>query len=516
MILIALIIFFSSYAEAIDGNSCDARSPVHYFSNSMEDIIKSYESLTFKTDPKKFCDNGMLRRFLEANTKNKDEIANMSDAQVIQKANELANKDGGGGGFMSLPIQKYAEEVVKGGILLVNNNGVFSNFDSNKKTLNQIIDEAQITINSDPCIHPKHDGANLKLFVDKSGVKPYDDNFIISAAEKMGPTVLCAELVSILKSTSCGRSFNNVVDSLKQRGSPPLTSMPKLLDSIVNSGKFDSGLKVAANKLIAKIKNPNQIQSDIFTDLKESFIQSGSNPSDAEDMAFKTLGMIGTAGAALNIRLNKIEFQGNRWPTVTALSTISALIPLLDFYSSKNGGKIYSFPNNVEVKCNTSKSYHFWMAAYLARVEVQSGQAPEIAAAAAFSSSKIYHVVGNLTNRWGAGAFFSHRPFSPATNIVRADLSYASAGAIFGAGAQQGIDIDEGITMLMNKSSILQRLTKEEILNEVKPTNFFGYGRFKKIFAPNEVFQSQIANKTFKKIEKFDQLRPDEKLSICK
>lgn len=509
-----IFLIFLAPLLAIANNYCDTRQPVHYFSSSMEDILRNYESLTFSKDPKAYCDANMLRRYLEANTKNKDDIAILSDDQVIKKATELATKEGGGG-FVSLPIQKFVEDVAKEGILLVNNNGVFSSLTSSKKSLNQILEEAQVTINSDPCFHPKHDGANLKRMIEEKGVKLYDDNFVISTAEKLGPTYLCSELVSIFKSASCGSSFNNIVDNLKQRGSPPLTSMPNLLDKLVNSGKYDKGLKIMANKLLNKIKNPGEINSDLFSELKESFVQSGVNSMEAENMAFETMGMIATAGPALNIRLNKIEFQGNRWPTVTALTTISALTPLLDYHSSKNGRNIYSFPKGINVKCNTSKSYHFWMTAYLSRMEVQKGKTPELAAAAAFSSSKIYHVVGNLTNRSGAGAFFSHRPFSPATNIVRADLSYASAGAIFGAGAKEGINIDEGVSTLMLNSKILPKLRKEEILDEVKPTNFFGYGRFKKIFAPNEVFKSQISNKTFKKIEIPYQSLSNDRIPVC-
>ena len=55
---------------------------------------------------------------------------------------------------------------------------------------------------------------------------------------------------------------------------------------------------------------------------------------------------------------------------------------------------------------------------------------------------------------------------------------------------------------MLNKSSILPRQTREEIINEVKTINLFGYNRFKKIFAPNEVIQLHMKNQTFNNIEK--------------
>lgn len=62
----------------------------------MEDILRNHEALTFRKDPKAYCDSSMLRRYLEANTKNRDEIENLSDEQVFKRASELASKEGWG------------------------------------------------------------------------------------------------------------------------------------------------------------------------------------------------------------------------------------------------------------------------------------------------------------------------------------------------------------------------------------------------------------------------------------
>ncbi|MEK6773676.1 MAG: hypothetical protein AABY64_07030 [Bdellovibrionota bacterium] len=46
----------------------------------------------------------------------------------------------------------------------------------------------------------------------------------------------------------------------------------------------------------------------------------------------------------------------------------------------------------------------------------------------------------------------------------------------------------------------LPRLSKEQAQDEVSPTRFFCYNRFKKIYAPNKVFESQSSNRNFKKV----------------
>jgi hypothetical protein len=83
-----IFLIFLAPLLAIANNYCETRQPVHYFSSSMEDILRNYESLTFSKDPKAYCDANMLRRYLEANTKNKDDIAILSDDQVIKKEEE--------------------------------------------------------------------------------------------------------------------------------------------------------------------------------------------------------------------------------------------------------------------------------------------------------------------------------------------------------------------------------------------------------------------------------------------
>ena len=150
---------------------------------------------------------------------------------------------------------------------------------------------------------------------------------------------------------------------------------------------------------------------------------------------------------------------------------------------------MYSLPPGVTATCDTSKSYHFWMNAYLSRDSVLAGHSPQGAAAAAYSLSKLYPIFGNLTNR-SMGAIFKHPTFSPATQIVRADLAYATAGALYGANIKGAINIDQGISTLIDNSRIVSGLGLDQLRETVNMSNFYGYSRFGTMFSPNSFYNS--------------------------
>ena len=503
--MIFTIIFMAiQLSQADQEDSC--RLPLAKYIASIQEIEKVNEIQKLEKDPRLFCDNNMLRRHLNASSKKFDSnIVSDSDLlEIVEKQYEEEEKGGLDRGFLALPFKKKAELMGKSHILLPNDFGfVGSDSQLEKLSLMQTLEETEKTINENPCKLPDHSGTDLDEIKRNRGVLPLEESTITSMGKTAGTLYTCGELVSLTHINSCKNSMQKIINRVAQRGgarTPPLTSMPELLDKVINSGQFDKGLKIAAKKIIHKVKNPEKIESDIFTDLKSSFKEAGYSDSISEQLSFETLGLISTAGPALNIRLNKIAFKKDRWPTVTALTAIASLLPALDFHSAKKG-KPYSFPPGVKANCNTSKSYHFWQTAYQSRKELMEGASPESASAAAFNVSKLYHVTGNLTNRAGASTLFLHPSISPVSNIVRADLSYASAGALYGAGLQhdEPIDIDKGISELINSTPMLPKLSSKESESAVSPVKGFGYFRFKEQFKPDVVYRAHSEGKEFKK-----------------
>jgi len=462
------------------------------------EILKTAQLTELEADPNKFCNKNMLLRYVEANPNSFDNTRAMSYEDIEASANSTLDQKSSGG-FVSIPILNDKQGVATAGILYDKDSNFWS---TKKKSFSEVLAGAEMIINSDPCSFPKHKGQKITDVIRDKGLSPVYST-AMEAAKTVAPVAVCAELVAIKNSFGCAGAFNRMADSMIQKGNPPLTSMPELLNEVLNSKKYDKGLKIAANKIINMAQNPETISTDLFTELKNSFKESGYTDAISEKMTFDTLGMIATAGPALNIRINKLEFAGDRWPTVAALTSIASLAPYLDYHASKKGS-LYSFPPGITGQCDTSKSYHFWMAAYLARSEAAAGTSPDSAASAAYSAAKMYHVVGNLTNRGGAGRLLMHDTLSPVANIIRADLSYASAGALFGAGidTKTPINVDKGISVSISKSEDVWKLSLEEAINEIKPIRFFGYNKFKDKFAPNEIFKTQVYGKKFKPLTK--------------
>lgn len=501
LVLLSIFVAVCSQSLVAQSNSCVVPTASGALSAAAKEMLKRQQTSALIASPARFCDINMARRYLEANNKDPDSIALLSDKEVWDKAYSARMKENLGGGFVSLPFVEDKKGNFATGVFLPGD-GIMRV----ERTFDETLAQAEKVINSDMCIHESYSrgmGRNkIEDVIKDKGVKPLDDSKALALAEKVGPKILCSELTPT-KMFQCGEAFTNSAQKMLQKGSPPIMSMPEVFDKIVNSQRYDEGLKIMANKMLKNLKSPGQVRSDVFTDMKESFRQAGYSAEQAEDLAFDVMGFIATGGTALNVRVSKVVFAGDRWPTITALTTIAAAMPVLDFYTAKMGN-IYSFPAGVQGQCDTSKAYHFWMTAYLAREQVKEGIDPEAAAAGAFTVSKAYHVTGNLTNR-RQGALLAHRPYSPTTNIVRADLSYASAGAVFGAGAdlsKKSINVDKGIQDLLEDAEVLPKQNLEEIKSEMGVRGFFGYRRFHKIFSPNSAFNEFADERSYSKVSK--------------
>ncbi|MGZ3748422.1 MAG: hypothetical protein ACXVCD_13885 [Pseudobdellovibrionaceae bacterium] len=494
-----IFIFFLAYflvssASAID--LCSKLESVFGLKKDAVEILRASQLEALNNDPNSFCNNNMLRSYLEEKSKNKTQISKMSD-QEVRDAAKIMNDKERSRGFTSLPLVKDKEGVAATAIMLPEGGSLFK--DGKKETLASVIQEAEKVINSDPCKYHNQTGQSFAEVIHDSGLSPQDYMKMMDKALIFGPAIICSEITGVTQALSCSNAFKRMTDKMKQRGNPPRTSMPELLDKIINSGQFDHGLKIAASKIIAKAKHPNEIKADLFTDVRDSFQEAGYSENEATQLTFETLGMIATAGPALKDRLHDLAFDGDRWPTVTALTTIASLTPYLDYYSSVQKRNLYSFPPGISGQCDTSKSYYFWMAAYLARAETLEGTPPEAAAGAAYSAAKAYHVVGNLTDRPGASALFKEDTFSPESNINRVDLAYASAGALYGAGinTKNPINVDNGIARSIEKSVVAPKLSKAEAIEATKPFYAYGYYKFKSMFAPNEIFEAQSKGRNF-------------------
>lgn len=480
--------------------------------NSSDDaeVMRKTQLQLLQINANNFCNSIKLRSYVEDSTKNKSLVRQMSDSDVIKLAMQLEAKDGTqdssysfGGDFETIPLVDIRSGMARDNILLP---GLDSRGLDNTTSLQKALDMAVQAMDSSPCLLQDHVGGESfeELKADSgldviSGDDSADETPMEKMVAKLMPTAVasvCAELAPLQDSFACSKAVLHMQDKMRQRDN--LISMPDLLDKIINSGAFDQGLKLAANIIIANARHPDQVKSNLFADIKTAFQQAGYNAVTAEEMTFDVLGMVATGGPAMSARLGQLNFSHDRWPVVTALTVVASLPQYIDFYTGQEG-HIYSLPAGVIGSCDTSKTYYFWMSAYLARSAAQEGLPPQTAAVAAYSACKGYHVFGNMTNRDGS-ELFTEDTFSPESDVNRVDLVYASSGALFGAGMDlsKPLSVDSGLAVSIQNSKFSPAMTDGDAQKESSSiAGRFGYSIFLSKFAVNTVFKYQAQGRSF-------------------
>jgi hypothetical protein len=249
----------------------------------------------------------------------------------------------------------------------------------------------------------------------------------------------------------CQRAFASIRGIMTQR--EDLTLIPTTLEVLTNS-KYADGLRKAALKISDRADRGGAPSGSFFGDIRDSFLQSGISPAEATEMTWNVMGVLATGGPNLINRLHRYIGGWPLDPIELALSTIACTLPLLDARSA--GTHLYSYPENIQTTCSSAKPYHFWMSAFLARTLVRQGYAPDTATASTYIMQKFYQAFSDSGSRKPTRAF-TVDTFDAFNNVMRMDLSYAAAGAQFGArsanGAFQGhLDVDAGIRVSIQNS----------------------------------------------------------------
>ncbi len=243
----------------------------------------------------------------------------------------------------------------------------------------------------------------------------------------------CQEILGVFKLNSCNEPFR-VINRIASPNKLDDTGV-EIYERVLSDSRYDEGLRIAALLIASRVKQGITKKSDYFSDIKNSFMASGFDETQAEEFTWNVIGMISTSGPNTAGRMNAlIADDGSQNQKRLAISTIIAALPILDHRSSKLG-KLYSLPNSVISACNSGKSYHFWYAAYLSRRATLETKNPEGAAVMSFQASKYYHVVQrNFSHTKNVTKSLIDSPlFSESSNVSRMDLSLSAAGALFGA-----------------------------------------------------------------------------------
>lgn len=374
-----------------------------------------------------------------------------------------------------------------------------------------------------------------------------DQDVLTGSVFSTAAAVLCSEIIPLLSSSKCSNEFTSLIELSQyqirldtQVTEYVMVPNGKELIDFLDDRRYEKGLSATALKLFYKYREaayfyqnykesqpdpnvktpvfPANARTSLYTDLVESFMESGLTEAEAIDGAWSALGLIGTRGPNLTkmrfVPLDEDPMNRN----FDMMRFISTAISLIDHYTSGEFGYIYSMPPGIQGTCNTGKSYHFLMSAYLAREITKKHKDPSRAAATVFTMSKGYNSFMRAVNMYGERPATNAKDFkdklyqtentfpdfsTPSGQVVTVDLVYGAAGAVYGAqsvGQAQGpvIDIDRVVSVMLgqptgeSKSTVLALL--QPVANSLTEyvtaaVALKSYIDFDSMYEPNRAFK---------------------------
>jgi len=292
---------------------------------------------------------------------------------------------------------------------------------------------------------------------------------------------ICAEL-NRQKAAACNEGLSKIIDLMRF----DYVSLPSVIDESLTDKKYETGIVIAAKKIISKAESKNPGPSHLYDDLYQSFKEAGATDKEAQKKTWDTLGILSTAGPDLGDRMSLLRESAYSDKSMVSLIAITSATPLLDYKSRQQNGETYSYPKGMKFACDNAKPYHFWMTAYFASRLINAGMDPEAAAMAAYTAEKGYQMMAKHGLRSNS-TVEDFPPFHDSNNNIRKDLAQAASGAFFGA-TGKAPNIDEGMRVLV----------KAAVPGDTNTTVDLGHSpwflpprilKFNEVIAPNSVFK---------------------------
>lgn len=233
------------------------------------------------------------------------------------------------------------------------------------------------------------------------------------------------------------KNINEMIPKENKNGSQ-VTAADEFKE-IFNDERYVKPLRGVALKMLDYMKDPVMTEgSNLFDDVMREFSKpdSGFKGEEARDAAWKTLAVLAATGPNMYQRVIHQDEEDLKaiHPTALALAVIAQSIPHLDTQSmGQDKPRPYSLPKSVNFTCDSGKTYHFWLSAYLARKRLKEGVSAEGARGAAFAANLGYQL--KAPSREGKSDYAATRTmprFNYIENSIRMDLSLSSSGAAFG------------------------------------------------------------------------------------
>ncbi|MEQ1665452.1 MAG: hypothetical protein ABL927_08770, partial [Bdellovibrionales bacterium] len=272
----------------------------------------------------------------------------------------------------------------------------------------------------------------------------------------------------------------------------PLLQIPKAWIFFSSDPLFPDGIKIAAKKIKKELDGDFTPDSNIVSDLISSFQFAGMSEERAYEIFWQFMGAISTQGPSIRM---KYVYNG---PTGKFVDFIVNAMLVLDYKKSQHGFSLYSYPTQTITGCDNAKPYHFWEIAYFSREFVNTLHIPpNVAAKLAFLLEKIYQIRRDVytTDLDRISGILTRQPYDPAHQVVRTDIAYAAAGAVFGANNlkafnSKSIDVNALIVALLQESTPVSPIDKPSAPGVFAMLE--SYHMWEKIFNPDIAIKKAI------------------------
>jgi hypothetical protein len=173
-------------------------------------------------------------------------------------------------------------------------------------------------------------------------------------------------------------------------------------------------------------ESTSQNFGDFFEDMVSSFQEADPTASDQvnKDRAFDLLALYGTRGSGFSFFV--YLSQKENLALSPSLNIIAAAVNILN-RASLYSDKLYAFPSFVKSHCAVGRPYHFWMAAYLARIAIKTGQFDKESIFSAIHALRVAYKLIGPSSVWQT--FFIPELRLGYTFELQKDLVFGALGA---------------------------------------------------------------------------------------
>jgi len=320
--------------------------------------------------------------------------------------------------------------------------------------------------------------------------------------------IACAD-IGLAQITQCTKTLRETIPTLVPTGRQGVR-FSDLQDwkEVMGTDKYNDGIretaKLIAQRLSGKRSGDAPSNVNIFDDMKSSFMAAQMTEAEAERATLMVMAVIANGGPNTGNRVQELEFSANRDASqpktfsqkAIALTFIALALTEMDETKIANGANLYSLPKNMKSRCDNGKEYHFWMIARIAQRLISEDHVDsDVAAKVAYTIEKGYQIKRDQGLGISNDAYMQQnlelKSYAPPLQTDRTDMSFAAAGAEFGANFDKQklleIDVDSSLPALIKDSAPLAPNTRDEF-NTMPMVQKIS--RWSQIFAPNAAFQN--------------------------